>query len=236
MNRAIHFCCALLFAFSAFSLAQTKVSPAGHWEGSITTPAGELKVIVDLSLDAKGAWIGDIDIPDQGVKDLPLRDVSISDESVSFGLPTGQGDPKFKGKLSADGAAIAGDFFQGGGKVPFTLKRTGEAKVYVPASIPEIPEKFVGKWEGKLETPAGTLRLVFNLSNKDGAGTGTIDSLDQGAMGIPISLISASENSIKIGVQVVSGEYGGKLSEDGKTLTGEWSQGGGTLALVLTKK
>jgi hypothetical protein len=34
----------------------------------------------------------------------------------------------------------------------------------------------------------------------------------------------------------LSVEYNGKLSEDGKTLTGEWSQGGGSYALVLAKK
>ncbi len=82
----------------------------------------------------------------------------------------------------------------------------------------------------------GSLNLIFNLGNKDGSGTGTIDSPDQGAMGIPMSEISAGENSIKIGVKAVGGEYQGKLSEDGKTLTGEWSQSGSTLALVLKKK
>ena len=236
VSHLVHCCVSLLFVLTAISNAQTKINPAGHWEGSIITSTGELKVIVDLDRDAKGTWIGDIDIPDQGVKDLPLRDVSVSGDAVSFGLPAGPGEPMFKGKLSSDGPTISGDFFQSGSNVPFSLKRTGEAKVYVPAMNPELPEKFIGKWEGKLETPGGSLNLVFNLSNKDGSAVGTIDSPDQGATGIPISLISVSENSIKIGVQVVSGEYKGKLSEDGKSLTGDWSQSGQTLALVLKQK
>lgn len=236
MNRVFCFCLGWLIVCSAASAAQTAVSPAGRWEGSIAIPTGDLKVIVDLDRDAKGTWIGDIDMPEQAVKDLPLRNVSVSGESVSFGLSAGPGDPTFKGKLSEDGATISGDFFQAGGSVPFSLKRTGEAKVYLPDKIPAIPEKFTGKWEGKLETPVGSYILVFNLSNKDGSAIGTVDSPDQGAMGIPMSMISPGENTIKIALKLISTEYNGKLSEDGKTLTGEWSQGPGNYALVLVKK
>lgn len=235
MDRFVPFCLCLLMAITAASSAQTKVTPAGHWEGSISAPSGELKVIIDLDRDAKGTWIGDIDLPEQGVKDLPLRNVSVSGESVSFALP-GAGNPTFNGKLSADGSAVAGNFLQGGANMPFSLKRTGDAKIPVPDKIPAIPEKFTGRWEGKLETPVGSISLAINLANKEGSATGTLDSPDQGATGIPISSISVSENSIKIGVKVAAAEYNGKLSEDGKTLTGEWSQGGAALALVLTKK
>ena len=71
MNRVVCFFFSWLIVCSAVSAAQT-VSPAGHWEGSIAVPTGDLKVMVDLDRDAKGTWIGDIDIPEQGVKDLPL--------------------------------------------------------------------------------------------------------------------------------------------------------------------
>jgi hypothetical protein len=229
-------CFGLLCAVAAMSNAQTKENPAGRWEGSIAVPTGGMKVIVDLDRDAQGVWIGDIDLPDQGVKDLPLRNVTVSGTSVSFALPAGPGEPTFKGKLSEDGATLSGDFFQGGGSVPFSLKRTGEAKVYVPPKLPAIPDKFIGKWAGKLDTQAGSYNLVFNLANKDGSAVGSIDSPDRGAMGIPMSEISPTENAIKIAVKLISAEYSGKLSEDGKTLTGEWSQGGGSFALVLIKK
>jgi len=236
VNRFVCFCFCSYFVFSATSNAHTKVSPAGHWEGSITLPSGKLKVIVDLDRDAKGTWIGDFDIPDQAIKDLPLSNVSVSGGSVSFGLSGGQGDPVFKGKLSDDGATLSGEFSQAGSSAPFTLKRTGEAKVSVPAQIPAIPEKFTGKWEGKLDTSGGSVHLNFNLSNKDGLAVGTIDSPDQGAMGIPISFISAGENLLKLEVELIPAAYHGSLSGDGKTLTGEWLQSGKALPLVLTKQ
>ncbi|HYK91758.1 MAG TPA: hypothetical protein VE398_23530 [Acidobacteriota bacterium] len=226
--------CALL-AFASTSVAQSKPGIAGHWEGSINAPSQELKVIIDLDRDASGAWIGDIDIPDQMVRDLPLRNITVSDDSVSFELPVGAGEPKFKGKLSTDGTTLAGDFTQGGSTVPFSLKRTGDAKVFVLPKNQALPDKFAGRWEGTLDAMGGTLHLVFNLANKAGAAEGTIDSPDQGAVGIPMSEISADGDSIKITVRTVSGEYKGKLGEDGKVLSGEWSQGGSSMALVLKK-
>jgi hypothetical protein len=195
----------------------------------------ELKVLVDLALDSGGQWIGDIDIPQQGTKDLRLKGISVTGSAVAFELTAGPGQPTFKGKLSEDGKTISGDFVQAGNSFPFTLTRTGEAKVYVPAKNAEIPTGFAGQWEGSLETMGGKLRLVFHLANKEGSADGTIDSLDQGAMGIPMDEISVANGTIRISVHVVNGSYTGKLSEDGKTLTGEWSQGGATLPLALTK-
>ena len=235
MKHVIGSCLCLLLAFSTASAAQTTVSPAGHWEGGIAVPSMELKVLIDLALDAGGKWIGDIDIPAQRVTDMPLKGISVSGSAVGFELSMGPGEPAFQGKLSEDGNTLSGDFTQGGNTFPFTLKRTGEAKVFVPARNAELPTGYVGKWEGSLETPGGKLRLVFNLANKDGSASGTIDSLDQGAMGIPMNEISATNGAIKIAVRIVTGSYDGKLSEDGKALTGEWSQGGATLPLVLTK-
>ena len=235
MKRVIGYCFCSLLAFSTASAAQTTVNPAGHWEGSIAVPSMELKVLIDLALDAGGKWIGDIDIPAQRVTDMPLRGISVSGSAVGFELSMGPGEPAFQGKLSEGGNTLTGDFTQGGNTFPFTLKRTGEAKVFVPARNAELPTGYVGKWEGSLETPGGKLRLVFNLANKDGSASGTIDSLDQGAMGIPMNEISATNGAIKIAVRMVAGSYAGKLNEDGKVLTGEWSQGGMTLPLVLNK-
>ncbi len=235
MNRLACLLVVLVAVWVPLSPAQTNAGPAGHWEGSITVPMGDLKVIVDLDRDAGGSWIGDIDIPDQAVKDMPLRDIAVAGESVNFALAAGPGNPTFKGKLSADGNTLSGDFLQGGGTTPFSLKRAGAAKVVKPTANPPLPDKFTGKWEGKLETPQGTIAIVFHLANQEGAAVGTIDSPDQGATGIPFSLIAAQGSAIKLGVQMISGEYNGTLSDDGRTLKGEWSQGGTALPLVLKK-
>ncbi len=236
MRSVINSCFCALVLMPGASPAQTAPSPAGHWEGSISVPSMELKVLVDLALDTGSKWIGDIDIPQQATKDLPLKGISVTGNAVSFELTAGPGEPRFQGKLSDDGQTISGDFVQAGNSFPFTLKRTGEAKVFVPAKNAELPAGFVGQWEGSLQTMGGKLRLVFHLANKEGAANGSIDSLDQGAMGIPMDEISVTNGALRISVRVITGSYTGKLSEDGKTLTGEWSQGGATFPLVLTKR
>lgn len=236
MNRIVRYCIPVLFLSAAILAAQSKPAPAGHWEGSIKVPTGELKVVVDIDRDAKGNWVGDIDVPEQGVKDLPLGDVTVSAEAISFSMTAGPGNPKFNGKLSSEGTILAGDFSQGGGTVPFSLKRTGDAKVSLPPASPTLPDKFVGTWEGKLEAPGASMRIVFHLANKGGTAVGTIDSPDQGASGIPISLITVTGKALQVGVQIIAGEYKGNLGEDGKTITGTWSQGGASLNLALVKK
>ncbi len=216
-------------------LAQTKPAPSGHWEGSIALPDMQLNVIVDLDRDVRGAWTGDIDIPAQGAQDLPLKGIVVSDSSVSFEITIGPGNPRFEGRVSEDGASINGEFIQGGNKFPFSLKRTGEATIRAAIRNPPLSEEYLGKWEGILETPGGKLRLAFHLANTGGSGVGTIDSYDQGAMGIPMSEISASGGLLTLSVRVVGGSYEGKLSEDAKVLTGTWSQGGVSLPLALKR-
>jgi pimeloyl-ACP methyl ester carboxylesterase len=56
-----------------------------------------------------------------------------------------------------------------------------------PATAPSIE----GDWIGNLSTPTATLRLAFHIHKAaDGTYTGTMDSLDQGAKGIPLSAIT----------------------------------------------
>jgi hypothetical protein len=215
--------------------AQTPVS--GHWEGGISLPDNtQLQIGVDLYEETQGTWKGDIDIPAQGAQDVPLKDIVVADKSVSFAISVGAGNPRFQGQLSDDATTITGEFIQGASKLAFSIKRSGEARVQPVVKNQPLPEKFAGTWEGTLETPNGNLRLVFHLANSDGAASGTIDSPDQSAIGIPMSEIKATDSTIRITVSVVNGSYDAKLSDDGKVLTGTWSQGGGTLPLALSRK
>jgi len=93
-----------------------------------------------------------------------------------------------------------------------------------------------GSWLGTLKVSAIELRVVFNLSAKpDGSLTGTLDSLDQGAAGIPISRIAVENERVTVEVKTVGGRYEGPLNAERSEMSGKWTQGGASLDLVMKR-
>jgi D-alanyl-D-alanine-carboxypeptidase/D-alanyl-D-alanine-endopeptidase len=98
------------------------------------------------------------------------------------------------------------------------------------------PADVVGDWSGVLQPSGGSLRLALHVS-KDGAGklTVTLDSLDQNAMGLQGSNAVLNGNGFSFDIPSVSGSYSGTLGNDGKSISGTWSQGT-PLPLVFTRQ
>jgi hypothetical protein len=219
-------------ALSSRVAAQAPVG--GRWEGAIQAPGQELQVIVDLKGDGKN-WEGAITIPVQGLKGLPLSNVSVDGESVSFVIQRVPGEPTFKGKLSKDGKTIAGDYSQGGGSTTFSLTRTGDAQFEAIPKSTAIDASLAGTWEGSLEVQGNILRLVANIARgADGTGTGTLISVDQGKAEIPIAAVIQNGAKVRLVVPVIIGAFEGELKGD--QLSGTWTQGPGSWPLVLTRK
>jgi fermentation-respiration switch protein FrsA (DUF1100 family) len=83
-----------------------------------------------------------------------------------------------------------------------------------------------GDWQGTLHAGAADLRLVLHITKSDsGLLSATLDSVDQAANGIPVSSITFQDSKLSLGVEAVHGTYEGKLSSDGATISGTWSQG-----------
>ena len=106
-----------------------------------------------------------------------------------------------------------------------------------PVLVAQEDERLVGNWRGGLEVGGGaSLTIVFNISqDADGAFTGTMDSPDQGAIGIPLTSVTIEGSSVTVSIQVIQGTYTGTLSDEGDQLSGTWSQGPASLALTLVK-
>lgn len=92
-----------------------------------------------------------------------------------------------------------------------------------------------GSWLGTLDAGGVKLRVAFAISNAERGLTATMDSLDQGAKGIPVASVSYTRPVLTMGVTAIGGAYRGDLAADGQTITGTWSQGGAALPLVLTR-
>lgn len=91
-----------------------------------------------------------------------------------------------------------------------------------------------GSWVGKLQLPNGIqLTIVFNLQKTGDDYSGTLDSPDQSAKGIPCGKIEIEKDSINIDVPAIVGNYTGKINYDDKKITGSWNQAGSSFELNL---
>jgi len=93
-----------------------------------------------------------------------------------------------------------------------------------------------GSWMGKLSVDGMELRVVFNLKlvQKDSL-TVTLDSPDQNAMDIPAGPVVVENQKVIIKAPGINGQYEGTVISD-STITGTWSQNGGTLPLDIKKQ
>lgn len=84
-----------------------------------------------------------------------------------------------------------------------------------------------GTWQGTLQTPQRALRLVMKVMRADDeALKATFYSIDQNGQGIPASAVSLQGSAFKATIPAIGGGYEGKLSADGNTISGTFSQGG----------
>ncbi len=98
------------------------------------------------------------------------------------------------------------------------------------------PQAFQGAWSGMLEAGAARLRLVFHVTaGADGALSGTMDSPDQGAAGIPATSVTVQGRTLRFAVANLGMTYEGTLSADGASLQGTFTQGAARLPLAMTR-
>ena len=93
-----------------------------------------------------------------------------------------------------------------------------------------------GSWMGKLSVDGMELRVVFNLKlvQKDSL-TVTLDSPDQNAKDILAGPVVVENQKVIIKAPGINGQYDGTVMSD-STITGTWSQNGGTLPLDIKKQ
>ena len=98
------------------------------------------------------------------------------------------------------------------------------------------PDQFAGDWAGAMDVGGGhKLRFILHLVYTNGTWSGTSDSPDQGASGIPLSKVTVEGTKLSFEIPKVDGEYEGTLDKDGKTIMGTWWQNGAALTLDFTR-
>jgi len=93
-----------------------------------------------------------------------------------------------------------------------------------------------GNWQGTLTPPNGKeLRLILSVSKDDNRLNSVLHVLDQGAPPFKASSTILDGSTFKCAIDMIGLSYEAKLSSDGKTLTGTWTQGTTPLPLNLVR-
>jgi hypothetical protein len=83
----------------------------------------------------------------------------------------------------------------------------------------------VGDWQGTLHSDKD-LRLIVRISKSDKDSlSAKMYSIDQGGQAMGASSVTRQGAAIKIALEMIGGVYEGKISADGKLMTGTWTQG-----------
>jgi len=102
-----------------------------------------------------------------------------------------------------------------------------------------IAQTFPGTWQGALkipQAPNGQLRIVVKISTT-AADKLAADfySIDQRSPAIPATTVTVSGNALKLTIERLNGTYEGRMSADGKTINGTWTQQGTPTPLDLAR-
>lgn len=117
------------------------------------------------------------------------------------------------------------------------LARLIAALLLTLAASPALAEDATGDWLGTLQvSPTVSLRLAVHVATEpDGSLTGTLDSLDQGAMGMKLTEIEAAPDRLAFKVPIIGGAYSAIWDKKAAAWAGTWTQGGADLPLILTR-
>lgn len=100
------------------------------------------------------------------------------------------------------------------------------------------PRDIVGTWQGTLHVPAANrdLRIVNKITKDDKGQLKVVDySIDQGGRPLVATSASFEDGVLKYSIDFIQGKYEGKMSPDGKTIAGTWTQGPNPLALTFDR-
>jgi hypothetical protein len=225
---------ALVVGATAFGSAQ---DISGDWQGPLTTPMGELRLVLHVTKQADGTYKGTMDSPDQHSNGAPLDTITLDAGKVHFTLNVAKGS--FDGSLKGNGT-ISGNWSQGTPpqKMPLTL-----AKTTTPLKLdhaPAPPTDIDGTWEGIYNVPTASVpekkQVTFQIKNTADGLTATFDLPEMSVKGWPVTEVARKGNSVKMRMKQFNVLIQVKLNKALDSMTGDWSQGDDPARTLSIKK
>ena len=103
-----------------------------------------------------------------------------------------------------------------------------------PAAGATAHGDIAGDWQGTLEA-GKSLRIIERIAKAEKGWTVKMYSIDQGAQPFNASGIAFDGSILKFAIDQIGGSYEGKLSGDGNSMVGTWTQGPNPLPLTLVR-
>ena len=137
-----------------------------------------------------------------------------------------EGDPMVKANMFRGEVAPVRVVFE---------KPAEAAKTEAPKTSPAVSAGLEGDWQGAIDAMGGVKVAVHFLNQPDKTVKATLDSPDQGAMGLVLSDVVQKGSLVEFQLRAVKGAYKGELNKEGTQITGQWTQGGAPAPLNLIK-
>jgi hypothetical protein len=210
----------------------------GYWQATVTMMGSPLLVNMMVGKAADGSYELTMAIPELGLNGAKATLTNVSPSAVSAEWPMMRG--KFEAKLDEKGDLLSGPMQFG----PVNQKANFKRLDKIPGPIPEgtsfvakdATKEPTGYWKGTLSVGQNSLKLAFQVGQTpEGKTLVLMDSLSQGAKELPASAATLTNNAVFWEWKRINGAFAAKLSADGMTLNGEWTQGGGTNVLNLSR-
>lgn len=225
-------------AIAPFSHAQTPsasaaTSPAivGDWAGNLKAGPAELRLVLHITAAKDGTLAGTLDSIDQGANGIPVSSITLKDSKLSLTVDAVHGT--YEGTVNKDASEIAGTWSQG---QPLELNfKRAQPHAAVPAPKPAAPSDIDGTWQGSIEAPTGNLRILFKIVNMDTGLTATIQSPDQSPAWAPTTSVTRTGDRLTIEMKAFGASYEGQINAAKDSIDGTFTQGGGSVPLVLKK-
>jgi hypothetical protein len=119
-----------------------------------------------------------------------------------------------------------------------TLQRIGMAALWMAGALSVWAQDGPrGHWSGSVQVPNQTLAIEVDLDKGPNGWIGAISIAAQNASGIPLTEITFADGKCAFHVKGAPGDpnFAGTLSADGKTMSGDFTQGPGSFPFKLSR-
>jgi gamma-glutamyltranspeptidase / glutathione hydrolase len=99
-----------------------------------------------------------------------------------------------------------------------------------------LAQDITGAWQGSFQSPQEAPRIVIKISRADDQSLkAVLYRIDQSGRPTNVSTITRKGSTVKMTIAATLASYEGKLTADGNSIAGTWTQGGSPLPLNLAR-